>query len=132
VPAEPQAGPLPTATYTAGDLTVESIQLCTAIENRQCVGETRLFAPGQMVWALLRLSSTQPAARAILVSYVTEGSEPAAGRGLRLSVPAQARYTTFSKASKSGAGRYEVVVRTEQDEVLARATFEVSAAAVTP
>ena len=55
--------------------------------------------------------------------------EPAPDRGLRLSMPAQRSYTTFSKASKSAPGRYQVVVRTQTNEVIARAVFEVVASA---
>jgi len=121
----PPAQAFLTETGAAEGLGVESIALCTAIENRMCVGEKREFAPGEMVWALLRVVNETHAETEIRVAYLQAALSPAPGQGLRLRVPAQERYTTFSKASKSADGRYDVVVTTAGGAEIARARFQV-------
>lgn len=123
----PPAQPFLTETGAAEGLGVESIALCTAIENRMCVGEKREFAPGEMVWALLRIVNETRAETEIRVAYLEAALSPAPGQGLRLRVPAQERYTTFSKASKAADGRYDVVVTTATGAEIARARFQVGA-----
>jgi hypothetical protein len=61
----------------------------------------------------------------LLVSYLAADGAPVPGEGLALSVPAQERYTTYSKAGKSNPGQYEVVVCAPDGRELARAAFEV-------
>lgn len=123
--ATPPAADFLTETGAAEGLGVESIVLCSAVENRMCVGEKRQFAPGEMVWALLRLTNETRAETEIRVAYLEAALSAAPGQGLRLRVPAQERYTTFSKASKPSDGRYDVVVTTATGAEIARARFQV-------
>ena len=129
---EPPAPEFITETGSAEGLGVESLVLCTAIENRMCVGEKRAFAPGEMVWTLLRLTNETDVETEVRVSYLEAGLSPAPGRGLSLRVPAQARYTTFSKASRQQDGSYDVVVTSPNDTELARARFQVGTAPASP
>jgi hypothetical protein len=107
------------------NLGVAEASLCRLIENRLCVEPTRVFAPGDMVWILLKVSNTSAAEQRVLVSYVAAGEDAPVGRGVTLRVPAQPTYTTFAKGSKADPGCYDVVVRDEQETTLARVTFEV-------
>jgi hypothetical protein len=126
--AAPPAPPEPeflTQTGSAEGLGIESIELCTAVDNRTCTGAKRVFAPGEMVWALLRLTNGTRAEAEVRVSYLEAGLSPAPGRGLPLRVAAQERYTTFSKASKQQDGSYDVIVTSPNGSELARARFQV-------
>jgi len=123
--SEPSEGLYATMTGATADLGVVEILLCRAVENRLCMEETRVFAPGEWVWVLLKVTNTSTAQRRLLVSYVAEDETPLAGRGVSLRVPPQPTYTTFAKGSKADPGLYDVVVRDEQETPLARATFEV-------
>jgi len=108
-----------------GDIAVVEAQLCTAVESRQCTGEGRVFTPEQMVWILLKVTNGTTTERQLRVSYVREGDTAPAGRGVALRIPGQPRYATFAKGAKGDPGRYDVVVRDEQENVLARLTYEV-------
>ncbi|MBI4917394.1 MAG: hypothetical protein HY825_16265 [Acidobacteria bacterium] len=146
-PAEPppDAGPAPevaaiepppssafaTELGEADGLRIESIVLCSAIEERVCVGEKREFEPGEMVWALLRLANTERVETELRVAYLEAGGSPAPGHGLRLRVPAQERYTTFSKAAKQTDGLYDVIVTTADGDEIARAGFQVGVGGAT-
>jgi hypothetical protein len=114
-----------TMTGATEDLGVAEVSLCRSIENRLCVEPTRVFAPGDMVWILLKVSNMSAAERRVLVSYVAAGEDAPVGRGVPLRVPAQPTYATFAKGSKADPGCYDVVVRDEQETTLARVTFEV-------
>ena len=78
--AEPPAVEFATKTGAAGGIGVESIELCSGVEARACVGGKREFAPGEMVWALLRLTNDTQAETEVRVSYLEEGGAPAPGR----------------------------------------------------
>jgi len=118
-------GDFPTMTTAVGDLAVVEAHLCTAVENRLCTGEGRVFTPDQMVWILLKVTNATTTERQLRVSYVREGDTAPAGRGVALRIPGQPRYATFAKGAKGDPGRYDVVVRDEQEAVLARLTYEV-------
>jgi outer membrane biosynthesis protein TonB len=118
-------GDFPTMMTAVGDLAVVEAHLCTAVENRQCTGEGRVFTPEQMVWILLKVTNATTTERQLRVSYVREGDTAPAGRGVALRIPGQPRYATFAKGAKGDPGRYDVVVRDEQENVLARLTYEV-------
>jgi hypothetical protein len=124
-PPEPSPSDFVTETGSAEGLGVESIELCSAVESRVCMGAKREFAPGEMVWALLRLTNSTRAETEVRVSYLPAGASPEAGRGLALRVAEQERYTTFSKASKQQDGTYDVIVATVDGTEIARARFQV-------
>jgi hypothetical protein len=122
-PVEPAAA-FVTRTGEADGIGIAAITLCRSIDRRTCVGETRLFEPGQEVWALLAVTNTTGAPSRIRVAYLSPGADPDPGRGMPFDIPDRETYTTFCKSSKTAAGRYEVVVATESGNVIARAGFQ--------
>jgi hypothetical protein len=124
-PVVPPAPEFATQVLDADGVGLTALELCEELVDRKCVTEARQFAPGQTVWALLHVTNSTHAATELKVSYVAEGSEPTATQGIALAVPAQARYTTFSKAARGAEGRYEVVVTNAAGHAIGRASFAV-------
>jgi hypothetical protein len=99
-----------------------------AIEAREPVGASDVYAPGSKVYAFLELANKHGAATALFVKFEREG-ERVAGPAVRLSVPTMARYRTQAYTSNTKKpGRYTCTISMEDGTVLLSKQFTIQEA----
>jgi hypothetical protein len=114
-------------------LRVTELTLARNITSGQAVDPTTTFASADgRVMVLIRLENATGAETDVRVAFERAdrelvSGEAASASGVALHVPASRRYRTQARTGTRTAGRYRVVVRTADGQVLATAEYEVTA-----
>ncbi|MCP4679597.1 MAG: DUF2914 domain-containing protein [Deltaproteobacteria bacterium] len=111
---------------------LELIELVVArgIEKRQPVGPGTSFEAGsfERIYAFMKVSNPSREASEVTVFWAPEGSDKERGK-VNVSVGAQLRWRTWAYTrSVKKPGRYNVMVRNVDGDIIARAPFEIVAA----
>ncbi|MBN2344297.1 MAG: DUF2914 domain-containing protein [Deltaproteobacteria bacterium] len=110
------------------DLMLNSIILARGVDKREPVdaGTTFSVSEGEKIYAILDVKNSMEEDATLTVSWKMPGSEKEIGKTDLTAKPAKSwRTWSFTRWAKK-AGTWEAIVRNANDEIIARAPFEVT------
>ncbi len=109
-------------------LAISELAVARGIESRRPIDPGTTFAVNsfERIYVFLKVSNPSKQAAEVIVSWAPEGSDKERGK-VRVSIGAQPRWRTWAYTrTVKKPGRYRVLVRNADEDIIATAPFEIT------